>query len=85
MLSAHIVNMASSNLMWPQVQMSTQRNNDTISIGPVTQGAIDGTTILVPYLYPDSKVHGAHMGPTWGRQDPGGSHVGHVNLAIWVS
>ena len=32
---------------------------------------------------PDSKVHGAHMGPTWGRQDPGGSHVGHVNLAIW--
>ena len=32
---------------------------------------------------PDSKVHGAHMGPTWGRQDPGGCHVGHVNLAIW--
>ena len=31
----------------------------------------------------DSKVHGANMGPTWGRQDPGGSHVGHVNLAIW--
>ena len=24
------------------------------------------------------------MGPTWGRQDPGGPHVGHVNLAIWV-
>ena len=23
------------------------------------------------------------MGPTWGRQDPGGSHVGHMNLAIW--
>ena len=23
------------------------------------------------------------MGPTWGRQDPGGPHVGHVNLAIW--
>ena len=21
---------------------------------------------------PDSKVHGAHMGSTWGRQDPGG-------------
>ena len=32
----------------------------------------------------DSKVHGARMGPTWGRQDPGGPHVGHVNLAIWV-
>ena len=34
--------------------------------------------------YPDSKVHGANMGPIWGRQDPGGSHVGHMNFAIWV-
>ena len=31
--------------------------------------------------YPDSKVHGA----IWGRQDPGGPHVGPMNLAIWVS
>ena len=23
----------------------------------------------------DSKVHGAHLGPIWGRQDPGGPHV----------
>ena len=34
--------------------------------------------------YPDSKVHGANMGPNWGWQDPGGPHVDHVNLAIWV-
>ena len=33
---------------------------------------------------PDSKVHGAIMGPTWGRQDPGGPHVGPMNLAIRV-
>ena len=32
---------------------------------------------------PDSKVHGANMGPAWGQQDPGGPHVGHVNPAIW--
>ena len=32
---------------------------------------------------PDNKVHGANMGPTWGRQDPGGPHVGHMNLVIW--
>ena len=32
---------------------------------------------------PDSKVHGANMGPIWGRQDPGGPHVGSTNLAIW--
>ena len=33
---------------------------------------------------PDSKVHGANMEPIWGRQDPGGTHVGPMNFAIWV-
>ena len=33
----------------------------------------------------DSKVHGANVGPIWGRQDPGGVHVGRMNFAIWVS
>ena len=32
---------------------------------------------------PDSKVHGDNMGPIWGRQDPGGPHVGPMNFAIW--
>ena len=32
---------------------------------------------------PDNKVHGAYMGPIWGRQDPGGPHVGPMNFAIW--
>ena len=35
-------------------------------------------------LLPDSTVHGANMGPIWGRQDPGGSHVGPMNFAIWA-
>ena len=34
-------------------------------------------------ILPDSKVHGANMGPIWGRQDPGGPHVGPMNFAIW--
>ena len=34
--------------------------------------------------YPDSKVHGANMGSTWGRQDPGRSCVGPMKLAIWI-
>ena len=25
------------------------------------------------------------MGPTWGRQGPGGPHFGPMNLAVWVS
>ena len=34
---------------------------------------------------PDSKVHGANMGPIWGRQDPDGPHVVPMNLVIWDS
>ena len=55
----------------------------------VTISLIDGNreiniTKFVSVL-PDSKVHGANMGPTWVRQDPGGPHVGLMNLAIWAS
>ena len=32
---------------------------------------------------PDNKVHGANLGPIWGRQDPGGPHVGPMNFVIW--
>ena len=35
------------------------------------------------FLFPNSKVHAANMGPIWGRQDPGGPHVG-MDFAIWV-
>ena len=38
-----------------------------------------------PFIYPDSKVRWANMGPIWGRQDPGGPHVGPMNFAIWVA
>ena len=31
----------------------------------------------------DSKVHGDNMGPIWGRQDPGGPHVGPITFVIW--
>ena len=38
---------------------------------------------LKVWSIPDSKVHGANMGPIWGWQDPGGPHVGPMNFAIW--
>ena len=37
---------------------------------------------MVPYDMPDSKVHGANMGPTWVLSAPDGPHVGPMNLAI---
>ena len=38
---------------------------------------------LIERDIPDSRIHGANMGPIWGRQDPGGPHVGPMNFAIW--
>ena len=42
------------------------------------------TTSTREYDFPDSKVHGANMGPIWGRQDSGGIKFGSMNRAIWV-
>ena len=36
------------------------------------------------HLHPDSKVHGANMGPTRDRQGPGWPRVGPTNLDIWA-
>ena len=40
--------------------------------------------VFTKYI-PESKVQGANMGPIWGRQDPGGPHVGPMKFAIWDS
>ena len=42
-------------------------------------------TLSCMKTYPDSKVHGANMGPTWVLSAPDGPHVGPMNLAISVS
>ena len=48
-------------------------------------GAFRSWDIFFTHTIPDSKVHVAHMGPTWGRQDPGGPHVGPMNLLSRIS
>ena len=40
---------------------------------------------IILYHLPESKVHGANTGPIWGRQDPGGPHVGPMKFALWAS
>ena len=45
---------------------------------------VDNMDVSYKNVSPDSKVHRGNMGPTWGRQDPGGPHVGPMNLAILV-
>ena len=41
------------------------------------------TTFQSPY--PESKVHGANMGPTWVLSAPDGPHFGPMNLVIRVA
>ena len=50
---------------------------DVVS-GPNATKAILEYIIIIP----DSKVHGANMGPTWVLSDPDGPHVGPMSLAI---
>ena len=38
--------------------------------------------VCVVVYNPDSKVHGATMGPTWVLSAPDGPHIGPMNLAI---
>ena len=61
--------------------------------GMVMQGARASAAMVLTVSYqdipvsvptgPDSKVYGANMGSNWGRHDPGGPHVGPMNLGIW--
>ena len=53
----------------------------------VNQIQADGeiTPLVLPPGYPDNKVHGANMGPTWVLSAPDGPHVGPMNLAIGYS
>ena len=60
---------------------------------PIVQGDFNGprqfyeSGAVLKYTVnaPDSKVHGANMGPIWGRQDPDGPNVGPMNFALWAS
>ena len=40
---------------------------------------------VLSFTYPESKVPGANMGPTWVLSFPGGPHDGPINLAIRVA
>ena len=60
--------------------------NETKSVRSSTQvvGVLVVTCDTNTLYYPDNKLHGANIGPIWGRQDPGGPYVGLMNFAIWV-
>ena len=68
-------------------QFSEHTTTESINTRPCYLNEVDGSacpTRSDKVHYPDSMVHGANMGPIWGRQDPGGPYVGPVNFSIWV-
>ena len=64
-------------LSWSWYIIGTDGGANTEAVGRhITRCVYDNS--------PDSKLHGANMGPIWGRQDHDGAHVDPMNLAIWV-
>ena len=52
--------------------------------GHINWWLLHGLLSWYPVMYPDSKVHGANIGPTWVLSAPDGPHVGPMNLAVRV-
>ena len=63
--------------------MHKQTGCISYEIVELTAPAMDQCS-LKQYNPPDSKIHGANMGPIWDRHGPDGPHVGPMNFAIWV-
>ena len=57
---------------------------DRYVLGPYIKRKFQERERIQNNNYPDNKAHGVNMGPTWGRQDPDGPHIGPMNFAIWV-
>ena len=52
--------------------------------GVIQNGQQNFINLVTLQSYPDNKVHGAKMGPTWVLSAPDGPHVGPMNLTIRV-
>ena len=73
-------------MIWPNKSTwAAELDNDTICRLVKHLPDCNDPLATLRIRYPDSKVHGAYMGPTRDRQDPGGPHVGPMTLVIWVS
>ena len=75
------------NIIKPDDVIQNGRRDVTKSRGASSVKRYWGVTSAATWALvkvPDSKIRGDNMGPIWGRQDPGGPHVGPMNFAIWV-
>ena len=81
-----LIKMTAAYNLWATLISSNQPNSGLWWIHTAGSPIIKHSILLKidTHTFPDSKVHGANMGPIWGRQDPDGPHVGSMNFAIWV-
>ena len=82
-MKPHAENMLSTKMVnnWPRTIFLLVQNKFLPSCSIQVWGLM--TSDIISQYSPDNKFHGANMGPTWGRQGPGGPHVGPMNYAIW--
>ena len=59
-----------------QATTELQQLKEQLSNPGQTSETIEVRVIFAQYDIPHSKVHGANMGPIWGRQGPGWPHIG---------
>ena len=74
------------NWVWDALRADILHYNSPLYIDDLMEDAagVILSTGSAGERHPDSKVHGANMGPIWGRQDPGGPHAGPMNFVIWA-
>ena len=64
---------------------SNKQLNDEITRFKISQCSSITCVLTQTWIFPDSKIHGANMGPTLVLLAPGGPHVGPINLAFRVA
>ena len=74
----------STEFTWPYISMGWCKKDVTILLKHWSYIflALTHWYVHTKLRHPDSKVHGANMGPTWVLAAPDGPHVGPMNLAM---
>ena len=73
------------SVVWVYSRVLYHQSCTTVKHGSLDMFRVCSVFSMHEVLYhtPNSRVHRANIGPTWGRQDPGGPHDGPTNFAFW--
>ena len=83
-IDLYVPKLSSSSLWSNKVLEPFMFNDSSYDCSYLSWRVRSDRSCILSGKFPVSKIHGANVGPAWGRQDPSGPHVGHTKLAIWV-